>query len=94
MQKVLIVDDDLQICQLFSNALKSAGYQTRTASSSIEALKIALEEQPNIIISDFAMPDQDGRQFCRAVRDHDEIAATHFIVVTGNGNDESKIYGT
>ena len=93
MQKVLIVDDDSKIRQLFSNALKKAGYQIRTTTSSIDALKIALEDHPDIIISDYAMPDQDGRQFCKAVRDHDEIAAAHFIVVTGNGNDELKTVG-
>ncbi|MBN2011146.1 response regulator transcription factor [candidate division KSB1 bacterium] len=93
MHKILIVDDDLQICQLFGSALKNAGYQVLIATSSIEGLKLALEEHPHIIISDFAMPDQDGSQFCRAVRDHDEIASVHFIVITGNGNDELKTDG-
>jgi DNA-binding response OmpR family regulator len=93
MKKILVVDDEPRICQLYTTALKNASYNVRSAISVVEGLKIALEFHPDIIISDYGMPNQNGAQFCRSIRDHDDIAATFFIIVTGSGNDELKREG-
>jgi len=93
MHKVLVVDDDPKVCKLYEITLKKAGYDVKTAFSAIEGLKAALEEKPDVILSDFMMPDQDGQQFCEAVRDHFDIATTPFIVITGQGTPNLKTVG-
>ncbi len=93
MNKILVVDDDLIICQIYAAAIKNAGYRVFVACNATEGLKLAVEEHPVIIISDYSMPDQTGKQFCKAVRDHDQIASTHFITITGKGTEELKTDG-
>lgn len=93
MNKILVVDDDQKLCRIIASTLKKAGYNVKMAFSAVDGLKIALEEHPDIILSDYAMPDQDGRHFCTSVRDHDEIAKTYFIMITGHGNNVLKTEG-
>ncbi|MBN2011145.1 transglycosylase SLT domain-containing protein [candidate division KSB1 bacterium] len=93
MQKVLIVDDDPRICQLFEVTLKKAGYEVIKANDARTGLTKARAELPDLIISDYMMPDQDGEMFCKAVRADKEIAATPFIVITGRGTQKLKTDG-
>lgn len=93
MKKVLVVDDDPNVCRLFEVTLRKAGYHVRCALSAKNALKMAIDENPDVILSDYMMPDQDGKEFCQVVRNHKELSSTPFIVITGKGTPNLKTQG-
>jgi len=68
MAKILLVDDDKTILQMFKFTLSKAGHEIETAINGLEGLKQATAHQPNIIISDVMMPKMNGYQFCREIR--------------------------
>jgi len=93
MYKVLVVDDDPRICQLFEVTLKKAGYRVIKANDAKSGLKMAKMEHPDLIISDYMMPDKNGEMFCKEVRSDKDIESTPFIVVTGRGTQKLKTDG-
>ncbi|KAB8317879.1 response regulator [Tolypothrix campylonemoides VB511288] len=66
--RVLVVDDDADNCNLIAFILESAGAQVMTAASAVEALQVMGQFEPNLLISDIAMPEVDGYSLIRRVR--------------------------
>jgi len=77
--KILIVDDNLDSRMILGATLKSDGYTVITAADGAEALKLAREAPPDMIISDILMPVMDGFQFCRQCRDDERLARIPFV---------------
>ncbi len=67
--RLLVVDDDANIVELLSAALRFVGYQVRTASSGSEALRAARQWAPHLVVLDVMLPDIDGFEVCRRLRD-------------------------
>src|SRR3989344_3715562 len=61
--KVVIIDDEVSFLSIFSTALNNAGFETKSFSSSKEALKDIVGENPDLILLDISMPEMDGFQF-------------------------------
>src|SRR5205809_6893924 len=77
---VLIVDDDEAFVSCVRTVLESAGYSTLTAASGEEALKIAQEETPLVVLLDIQLPDINGYEVCGALRDRfGQAAAIAFV---------------
>ena len=68
MCKILIVEDDTELCRLFSHVLEKNGYHTRMVSNGQEALDALAEEYVDLIISDIMMPVMDGYELVRSLR--------------------------
>lgn len=68
MSKVLAIDDDSIIRAILTNMLQKAGYEVITASDGTTGLKLALEEDPDVVITDYQMPGMDGMELLEAVR--------------------------
>ena len=68
MFKILIVEDDTELCQLFSHVLEKNGYHTRMVSNGQEALDALAEEYVDLIISDIMMPVMDGYELVSSLR--------------------------
>lgn len=81
--KILYVDDDEDLIQIYTRFLEGADYILKTASNAEEGLEIALAFEPDLIISDVAMPGMDGLEFCRRVRASDSLADVIFMLVSG-----------
>ena len=80
MSKILVVDDEAQICKLLKNFLELKDYDVITASSGKEALE-KIKEKPDIVLLDVMMPDMNGLQVLRKVK---EIAPSiEVVMVTG-----------
>jgi CheY-like chemotaxis protein len=71
---ILIVDDDPSIRDLFEMLLGDEGYGVLTAADGIQALDVARQEHPDVILVDDTMPRLDGPGFCRAYRDAGGLA--------------------
>jgi two-component system alkaline phosphatase synthesis response regulator PhoP len=67
-KRILVVDDDPDICELLRYNLEIEGYKVLTVTQSTKAVEIALSFRPNLIILDVMMPEQDGVETCRQIR--------------------------
>jgi CheY-like chemotaxis protein/anti-sigma regulatory factor (Ser/Thr protein kinase) len=83
---VLVVDDELVICQLLETFFASRGYATRSARNGMEALARIAEENPDIVISDIRMPIMDGIELFRVIKEH--YPQIKLILMTGYNVDE------
>ena len=84
-QKILIADDDLEILALLRRHLSKKGLEIVEASDGEEALRLAREEKPTIVILDVMMPGKSGWEVCRDIREDEELEATRVIMLTGIG---------
>lgn len=67
-QRILVVDDELSISDLIATSLKFVGFDVRTAATGSQALTIAEEFKPHAMILDVMLPDLDGFEVCRQIR--------------------------
>lgn len=66
--KILIVDDDRNICELIKLCLEKEGFETRICTDGLEAIEVFKTYLPNIVLLDIMMPKVDGFQVCREIR--------------------------
>jgi hypothetical protein len=81
--RVLVVDDDDDIRELFGIALREAGAEVRTASDAAEAMRIVLQWPPTVMVSDLVMPTTDGFSLLREVRSMHRLVQIPAIAVSG-----------
>lgn len=67
--KILVVDDEPRICEVLRMTLESDGYETGTADSGESALEALREFRPNLVFLDIRMPDMDGIQCLRRIKE-------------------------
>lgn len=88
--RVLVVDDSLDNLALFSAALEMWGHDVLALQDATLALPKALEFLPDIAFLDLAMPDIDGFEVARRIRQHKVLDSTFLVAVTGYGRDEDR----
>jgi two-component system KDP operon response regulator KdpE len=71
--KVLIVDDDRSLTEIFKLAIPQQDFEVFTANSGPEGIKTMRQMQPDVIVLDLMMPDMDGWQVCREIRSFSQI---------------------
>jgi len=79
--KVLIIDDNKTILEMFEIGLEKNGYEVVIAVDGTLGMKMFQDEQPDIVIVDIAMPGVDGYQVIEEIREADEAADGHTPVV-------------
>jgi two-component system alkaline phosphatase synthesis response regulator PhoP len=67
--KILLVDDEPDILEFISYNLNKEGFEVFTSNNGRDAIKIAVKEKPELIILDVMMPDLDGIETCRVIRE-------------------------
>jgi diguanylate cyclase (GGDEF)-like protein len=85
---ILAVDDDPVSLRLLTRHLLNDGYLVESARGGKEALKMALQNPPDIVIADWEMPDLDGLELCRALRRTDAGRNMYFLLLTGTTAEE------
>jgi len=85
MKKILVVEDGEVERELMRMALEREGYRVVVAEDGVRGFELALEERPDLIITDVFMPVADGVHLVRRVRSTPELAATPILVTTGFG---------
>ena len=88
--KVLIVDDDKNICELLRLYLEKDGYATVIANDGDEAVKAFNAQEPDIILLDVMLPKLDGWQVCREIRKTSQVP---IIMLTAKGETFDKVFG-
>jgi DNA-binding response OmpR family regulator len=88
--KVLVVDDDRDSVEMLKILLDMNGGATHVAYDGVEAVKLAEELRPEVILLDIGLPKIDGYEACRRIREH--AWGRHMIVValTGRGLDDDR----
>jgi DNA-binding response OmpR family regulator len=93
MERVLIVDDDPDIQRLVSYNLSRAGFQITTASTGRTALEAVQEQPPDLIILDLMLPDVDGMEVCRTLRQRENSRRIPIIMLTARGEEIDRVVG-
>ncbi|MCF8225891.1 MAG: response regulator transcription factor [Bacteroidales bacterium] len=91
--KILLVDDEKDILEFIGYNLSNEGFQIYTASNGEEALKIAREKLPQLVLLDVMMPGMDGIETCEEIRKIQELENTMIAFLTARGEDYSQIAG-
>ena len=89
-KRVLVVDDDVKTVELLKLYLNRDGYKVLTAYDGIEALRLARESYPDLIVLDLMLPGIDGLEVCRTLRDESDVP---IIMLTARTTDRDKLAG-
>ena len=90
MQKILIVDDDPHIREVLRYALDKAGYAISEAGDGQQALKLYSSEAPDLVVLDIKMPEMDGTEVCRMIRQQDN---TPIVFLSSKDEEIDRILG-
>ena len=88
-----MVDDEPDILEILSYPLKNESFQVYTANNGLEAIKLAKDIQPHLIVLDVMMPEMDGIEACEIIRKDPKINNTLITFLSARGEDYSKIAG-
>jgi sigma-B regulation protein RsbU (phosphoserine phosphatase) len=91
--KVLIVEDDPFFLRVLQKRITSEGYQVMTASDGREGMKAIVTFEPDLVVSDWMMPEVDGLELCQSVKTGLREAAPYFILLTAKGEISDKLLG-
>jgi len=86
--KLLVIDDDTAVTDLLSLLLKSQGFEVSATNNSSEGLSMIRDIEPDLVILDLMMPEMDGWEVCRAVRQFNQQVP---IIILSALNDPSMI---
>ena len=90
-KRILIIDDNADICQVIREILEKVGYRVYTAGNGKEGFKIAKKKKPHMIFLDVMMPGQDGFQTLEEIKKNSDTISIPVVMLTACGDDQSKI---
>lgn len=90
-QKVLVVDDESDILELLKYNLIKEGYEVKTALDGRKGVEIAKSFVPDLILLDIMMPQQDGVETCRQLREIPELNNSFIIFLTARSEEYSEV---
>ncbi len=88
--KILVIDDDINICDLLRMYLEKEGYEVRTANDGVEAMTAFRMYEPDLVLLDIMLPKKDGWQICREIR---EQSSKPIIMISAKGETIDKVLG-
>jgi DNA-binding response OmpR family regulator len=89
--KVLVVEDDPFFQRILCKRMSAEGYQVTAASDGREGMKAIVTAEPDLVISDWMMPEVDGLELCQSVKTGLREAAPYFILLTAKGEISDKL---
>ena len=90
MPTALIVEDEPEANRLLARIVQLRGYRTRSAFNGVEAITAIRDEAFDVIFLDLMLPDANGYDICRQIKDHPETHATPVVIVTARLADENR----
>ena len=93
IEKVLVVDDSPTDAHLLTSILLMNGYSPITASSGEDALRVAKDEHPDLILMDIVMPGMNGFQATRALNKDPETSHIPIVIISSKDQPTDKLWG-
>ncbi len=91
--KILIVDDEADILDFIEYNLVKEGYKVIRANNGVQAIQVALAEKPDLILLDIMMPEKDGIEVCRELRNMPAFNQTIIAFLTARNEDFTQVQG-
>ncbi len=85
---ILIVEDDVETRQFYTHVLRGEGFRTHQAHNGLQAFEKAVQDVPDLILTDIAVPGIDGIEFCRRLRADERTRRIPVLAITGYGDRE------
>lgn len=89
--RVLLVDDDRTTLALLNALLQGAGHQVQLASNGEQAMRLIEQQPPQVLISDWIMPEMDGITLCRKLREHADWRSIYMVILTSQENPDKLV---
>jgi len=93
MERVLIVDDDPDIVRLVRYNLSHSGYEVQSAGTGREALELVQKQPPDLVVLDVMLPDVDGLEVCRTLRQQFSSRRIPILMLTARGEEIDRVVG-
>ena len=91
--RILLVDDEVDILEFIQYNLVKEGFEVFTACDGAEALQVAAQCRPHLILLDRMMPVMDGVQTCRAIREDPALRETMVVFLSALGEEQQQLHG-
>lgn len=92
-KRVMVVDSETRLRGILERVLSERGYEIEAASTGREALQQIPEFNPHMVIAEVALPEMDGFELCRRIREDSRFGAVRFIFLSAKDNREDEIEG-
>jgi DNA-binding response OmpR family regulator len=92
-KKILIVEDEADIAQLVKLYLEKEGFRTMIASTGIEGLKLIKTDRPDMVILDLMLPEIDGLEICKKIRNAPDTALLPILMLTAKVEESDTVVG-
>ena len=92
-QKILVVDDEVDVTELLEFNLKAAGYDVISAEDGPTALRKARDQQPDLIVLDVMLPEMQGTDVCKELRRDPVTASIPIIMLTAKASEIDRVLG-
>jgi CheY-like chemotaxis protein len=90
MSRILVVDDDQDLRELYMELLKEQGHVVMGAADGAAGLELASALKPDLILTDWRMPRMDGVELCKELRRHVQLRGTRIILHSSEGTPVSR----
>ena len=88
LPKILLVDDDVSIQRAVAPLLRSRGYQVEVVGTGVEAVKMVVDREPDLIVLDLGLPDLEGAEVCRRMRAHTKAP---IVILSARSGEAEKV---
>jgi DNA-binding response OmpR family regulator len=93
MKKIVLIEDDTDLFALLKYNLEKEGFQLAGSQTGRGALDLCRRERPDLIILDIMLPDSDGLDICKGIRNHSDLAHIPIIFLTARASETDRIVG-
>ncbi len=90
MEKVLVIEDEPDVADFIKRGLLQSGFEVEVAGTGWEGLDIAQLSNPDIVVLDLVLPDMDGIDICRQLREHSNVG---IVILTARGLVGERVHG-
>ncbi len=93
MKKIVLIEDDSDLYSLLRYNLEKEGFAFAGAQTGKGAIELCRRERPDLILLDIMLPDSDGLDICKGIRNHPDLAHVPVIFLTARASETDRIVG-
>ena len=93
MAKVLIIEDERDLQQVLRYNLQQAGHEALSAERGLDGLRLARDEQPDLVLLDLMLPDMSGTDVCRTLKESAATRRIPVVMLTARGEEIDRVVG-